>query len=157
MTTSFDSIKNIYSINQIEDLLYSLSESSRSFFPNYGLYNKISNNNQIDLIQSTELQMKIIELYEQFYKRYNDLDLNIEQQSLFSLYTNYFSKIQNYATDYGQYKIDFEILREDFDVLNEECRKINILTITTHESMIECKNEIESLLSLIKNEVKQNQ
>ncbi|MDY2587949.1 DUF6090 family protein [Winogradskyella aquimaris] len=147
ITISFEKIKERYDINQIVDLLYAVSESSRSFFPNYGLYNKITNNNNIDLIQSNELQIKIIELYEQYYKRYNDLDLNIEQQSLFSLNTNFFSKIQNYATDYGRYKITFEILGKHYDQLNEECRKINILTILTHESMIRCKNEIESLLS----------
>jgi hypothetical protein len=153
MTTSFDSIKANYTITQIEDLLYAVSESSRSFFPNYGLYNKITNNNNIDLIRSSDIQMKIIELYEQFYKRYNDLDLNIEQQSLFSLNTNYFSRIQNYATEYGKYHIDFDILQKDYDVLNEECRKINTLTILTHESMIRCKGEIESLLSEIRNEI----
>ena len=135
--------------------MYAVSESSRSFFPNYGLYNKITNNNSIDLIKSNELQMKIIELYEQYYRRYNDLDLNIEEQSLFSLNTTYFSKIQNYATDYGRYKITFEILEKDYDVLNEECRKINTLTILTHESMIRCKNEIESLLSELRKVINQ--
>lgn len=154
MANSFDRIQKDYDIAQIEDLLYALSESSRSFFPNYGLYNKISNNNQIDLIQSTDLQMKIIELYEQFYKRYNDIDLNIEQQSIFSLYTNFFSKIQNYARDYGRYEIDFEILGKNYDVLQDECSKINNLTLLAHETMNSCKNEIELLLIALRTQVK---
>ncbi len=91
---SFDEIKIKYNTSQLENLLFSVSESSRSFFPNYGLYDKISNNNQIELIRSAELQMKIIELYEQHYKRYNDIDLNLEQLTVFNLYTNYFSKIE---------------------------------------------------------------
>jgi len=154
MANGFDTIKNNYDLAQIEDLLYELSESSRSFFPNYGLYNKISNNNQIDLIQSVDLQMQIIELYEQFYKRYTDVDLNIEQQSIFSLYTNFYSKIQNYATEYGRYKIDFELLRENYDVLQDECRKINTLTVLAHGTMTTCKNEIESLLIALKEQLK---
>ena len=154
ISNSFEEVKDRYSVPQIEELLYALSESSRSFFPNYGLYNKITNNNQIDLIQTSDLQLKIIELYEQYYKRYNDLDLNIEQQNLFSLYNNYFSKIQNYKIEYGRYKIDFDILEKDYSILNEECRKINPLTFLVHGSMIECKNEIETLVSLLKKELK---
>ncbi len=154
---SFDEVKNRFNINQLEKLLFSVWNSSRSFFPNYGLYDKISNNNQIELIQSTDLQMKIIELYEQYYKRYNDLDLNIEHQAMFSLMNNYFSKIEDYSiANDGHYRIDYETLERDYDVLNTECRKIHTMTTITHSSMIECKNEIESLLSLIRNEVKEH-
>ena len=155
IVNSLDEIKNKYNTRQLENLLLSVSKSSRSFFPNYGLYDKISNNNQIELIQSTELQMKIIELYEQHYKRYNDLDLNIERQAIFSLYNNYFSKIENhYIINDGHYRIDFETLERHYDVLNSECRKIHPITILIHSSMIDCKNQIESLLSLLRKEVK---
>jgi hypothetical protein len=152
---SFEEIKDKFNTVQLEEFLYSVSNSSRSFFPNYGLYEKISNNNQIDLIQSTELQMKIIELYEQYYKRYNDIDLNLEQQVVFSLNDNYFSKIEDhYINNNGNYRIDFETLKTDYDVLNTECRKIHTLTTVAHSSMIDCKNQIQSLLTLIKKEIK---
>jgi hypothetical protein len=151
---SFDEIKDTYNIDQLEDFLDAVSNSSRSFFPNYGLYEKISNNNQIELIQSTELQMKIIELYEQYYKRYNDIDLNLEHQAVFSLNDNYFSKIEDYyINNNGNYRIDFEALERDYDVLNTECRKIHTMTTVAHSSMIDCKNQIQSLLSLLKNEI----
>ena len=151
---SFEEIKDKFNTVQLEEFLYSVSNSSRSFFPNYGLYEKISNNNQIDLIQSTELQMKIIELYEQYYKRYNDIDLNLEQQVVFSLNDNYFSKIEDhYINNNGNYRIDFETLKTDYDVLNTECHKIQAMTTITHSSMIDCKNQIESLLSSLRKEV----
>jgi hypothetical protein len=151
---SFNEIKDKFNTVQLEYLLYSVSNSSRSFFPNYGLYEKISNNNQIDLIKSTVLQMKIIELYEQYYKRYNDIDLNLEQIDVFSLQANYFSKIEDhYINNNGNYRIDFETLERDYDVLNKECRKIHTMTTVAHSSMIDCKNQIETLLSLIKKEI----
>lgn len=155
IVNSFDEVKNKFNLDQLESLLTYVGKSSRSFFPNYGLYNKISNNNQIDLIKSTDLQMKIIELYEQYYKRYNDLDLNIEHQVMFSLTTNYFSKIENFSiTNNGHYKIDYEALEKYYDILNTECRKIHSMTINTHSSMLDCKKQIESLLILLRNEVK---
>jgi hypothetical protein len=155
IVNSFDEIKSKFNLTQIESLINAVGNSSSSFFPNYGLYDKISNNNQIDLIQSPELQMKIIELYEQYYKRYNDIDLNLEQIAVFSLQATYFSKIEDYyINNNGNYRIDFETLERDYVVLNTECRKIHTLTTVAHSSMIDCKNQIESLLSLIKKEIK---
>ena len=75
MTMSFEQLTNKYDIVTIESLIDDLGNCSISFFPNYGYYHKIFNNNQIDLIQSKDLQMKIIELYDQYYKRYNDICL----------------------------------------------------------------------------------
>ena len=155
IVNSFDEVKNKFNKNELESLLTSVSESSRSFFPNYGLYDKISNNNQIELIRSAELQMKIIELYEQHYKRYSDIDLSLEQLVVFSLQANYLSKIENhFIINNGHYRIDFETLKINYDVLNNECRKIHTMTTVAYFSMIECKNEIESLLYLLKNEMK---
>lgn len=94
MSHPIDSLEEKYTVAEMQDLLYAFSESSRSFSPNTGLYNRISNNNQIDLIESKELKGNIIELYEQYYKRYSDVDLNIEQQAVFSANNNFFSLIQ---------------------------------------------------------------
>jgi hypothetical protein len=154
VVNSFDEFKNKFHENELDHLLNSVRECSRSFFPNYTLYDKISNNNQIELISSAELQMKIIELYEQHYKRYNDIDLNLEHQMVFSLNANYFSRVEDRCiVNNGPYLMDFETLKKDYGVLNSECRKIHYMTEVSHSSMIECKNEIESLLSLLLEEV----
>ena len=157
IVNSFDEVKDEVDENELDNLLNSVRASSRSFFPNYTLYDKISNNNQIELIRSSELQMSIIELYEQHYKRYNDIDLNLEHLMVFSFSANYFSKIEDRVIiNNGQYLMDFEILKRDYDVLNIECRKIHDMTIIAHSSMMECKKEIESLLSSLRNEVEGN-
>ena len=157
IVNSFDEVKDEVDENEFDNLLNSVRASSRSFFPNYTLYDKISNNNQIELIRSSELQMSIIELYEQHYKRYNDIDLNIEHLMVFSLNANYFSKIEDRVIiNNGHYLMDFEILKRDYDVLNIECRKIHNMTMIAHSSMMECKSEIESLLSSLRNEVEGN-
>ena len=148
---SFDDIKAEFDISQIGKLLINLKSSSRSFFPNYGFYNKISNNNQIDLIQSDKLQMKIIELYEQYYKRYNDLDLNIEHQNIFSLEINYFSKIRHLVSDNGWNDLTYDLIEEHYPILQDETRKINGLTYGTHDAMLNCKAQIELLLEDLRN------
>jgi len=153
MSHPIDSLKEKYTVAEMQDLLYAFSESSRSFFPNTGLYNRITNNNQIDLIRSEELKDNIIELYEQYYKRYSDVDLNIEQQAVFSANNNFFSLIQNYATEYGRYEVDYALLREHYLVLQEECRKMYTLTLLAHEVMNNCKTKIEALLEELQQHV----
>jgi hypothetical protein len=120
----------------------------------YGDLKDVLVKHQMDLIRSTELQIKIIELYEQHYKRYNDIDLNLEQLVVFGIVTIYFSKIEDaFIINNGRYRIDFETLKRDYDVLDNECRKIHNMTRIAHSSMIECKNEIISLLSLLRKEI----
>lgn len=155
ITNSFDDIKNNYDSKQLNDLFLAVRRSSRSFFPNYGLYDRISANDQLDMIQSPQLQMEIIELYEQHYRRYNDIDLNLEELAVFSLFNNYFSKIEdNYISNDKRYDIGFDTLESDYDILKNECRKIHYLTTLAHSSMLRCKSEIENVLSSIKSEMK---
>ena len=116
MNSSYEQLTNKYDIITIEGFLDDLGNCSTSFFPNYGFYNKIFNNNQIDLIQSKGLQMKIIELYDQYYKRYNDIDLNIEQQNIFSLTNNFYSKFQHTWNKPDGQRIAPEILKKEYDV-----------------------------------------
>ena len=122
IVNSFDEVKDEVDENELDNLLNSVRASSRSFFPNYTLYDKISNNNQIELIRSSELQMSIIELYEQHYKRYNDIDLNLEHLMVFSFSANYFSKIEDRVIiNNGQYLMDFEILKRDVTIDSRYC------------------------------------
>jgi Family of unknown function (DUF6090) len=155
MQNSFDNLSNTYDVITIEGLLDDLANCSASFFPNYGYYNKIFNNNQIDLIQSKALQMKIIELYDQYYKRYNDLDLNIEHQNIFSLNNNVFSKFQNTWDNPDGQRLNLEILKREYAVLQDETQKISILTKLVYGSMTNCKIQIEDLLENLNGELNQ--
>ena len=63
--------------------------------------------------------MKIIELYEQYYKRYNDLDLNIEHQNIFSLEINYLKEVNRLLKDYKKQADDSELFEEQQKKMNE--------------------------------------
>ena len=107
-----DDINAKYNLSQISSLIMEVSLASLSFFPNYGLYNQILNNNQIDLIQSHDMQLKIMELYEQYYERYHDLDLSLEHQYQFSFFINYTSKIiETYIKNNGAFIIEYDVFK----------------------------------------------
>ena len=150
-----DDINAKYNLSQISSMLMEVSLGSLSFFPNYGLYNQILNNNQIDLIQSHDMQLKIMELYEQYYERYHDLDLSLEHQYQFSFYINYNSKIiETFIKNNRAFKIKYDVFKSHYDELNAECRKVYLLTTAVREAMLDCRDHIESLISSLRNELK---
>ncbi len=151
ITKSIDEVSSTYTAKELSDLIWSVSYTSYSFFPNYSLYNKISNNKQIDLIQSKATQMEIMELYEQHYKEYNDLDLNLEQKAQFSLIPNYFGNIAHMYIE--KQEMNMELFRENYSTLTKECREIYFLSVTTRKSMRNCQSRIESLLEVLNNEL----
>ena len=151
ITKSVDEVSTTYTSEELSDLIWSVAYTSYSFFPNYSLYNKISNNKQIDLIQAKATQMEIMELYEQHYKEYNDLDLNLEEKAQFSLIPNYFGNIAHMYIE--KQEMNMELFRENYNTLTKECREIYFLSVTTRTSMRNCQSRIESLLDVLNNEL----
>ena len=149
ITKSVDEVSSRYTSEELSDLIWSVAYTSYSFFPNYSLYNKISNNKQIDLIQAKATQMEIMELYEQHYKEYNDLDLNLEEKAQFSLIPNYFGNIAHIYIE--KQEMNMELFRENYNTLTKECREIYFLSVTTRTSMRNCQSRIESLLDVLNN------
>lgn len=153
ITESFEEVASRYTDKEFFSLLSKVGNTSKSFVPNISLYNKILQNNQIDLIQSEELQMKITELYEVQYWEYKDLDTSLEIQAQSGLISNFFGNISDILMKKNE-KIDVEMIRNHYQELNKECRKIYYLSLSTQESMLNSQRNIESVLQSIKDELK---
>ena len=153
ITESFEEVASRFTDKELINLIYKVGNTSKSFVPNVSLYNKISQNKQIDLVQSEELQMKITDLYEVQYWEYKDLDTTLESQVQLGLLSNYFGNTSHLYIKPVK-KIDIELQRSYYAELNKECRKIYFLSLSTQRSMLNCENKIESLLQLLKDELK---
>jgi hypothetical protein len=153
ITESFEEVASRFTDKEFFNLLYKVGNTSKSFVPNISLYNKILQNNQIDLIQSEALQMKITELYEVQYWDYKDLDATLESQAQLGLIGGFFGDISDIFINKNE-KLDVEMIRNHYDELNKECRKIYFLSLATKESMVNCQRNIASVLQSIKDELK---
>jgi len=153
ITKSYEELMSEMSDKEFIDLLWKTGYTSYSFIPNISNYNKISQNKEIVLIQSEALQMKIIELYEVHYWEYKDLDNNLESQAQQGLISKFFGDISHMYIQ-NDYILDAGSFQKHYDELNKECRKLYFLSQTTKNSMLNCQKNIESVLELIKKELK---
>ncbi len=152
ITESLEDVKSRLTDKEFFTLLWSVGSTSKFFVPNISLYTKISQNQQIELIQSEELQRKITDLYEVQYWEYKDLDNTLERQAHSGLISNFFGDISHmYITN--KMKVDIESFGEDYAELRKECRKIYFLSINVQQSMLNCENKIEALLPLLRDEL----
>ena len=153
ITKSFDEVAPRFNDKEFINLLMKVAYTSSSFVPNTSVYNKISQNSQIDLIRSENLQMKIMELYETHYWEYKDLDAILENQAQLGLISSFFGNTSHLFIK-GNEELVIESFRKHYTELNKECRKIYFLSVATKTSMLNCENKIESLLQLLNDVLK---
>ena len=151
---SFESISSKYPFSEIRDLINRVGQTSKSFVPNISIYNKIMQNNQIDLIQSDVLQMQIMALYDRAYWEYKDLDASLENQYLAGINRNFFGNISHRVIMNNFTALREDESRENYDALKKDCREIYFLSLSVKRSMFNCEQEIEVLLESLNNELK---
>ena len=151
---SFESISSKYPFSEIRDLIIRVGQTSKSFVPNISIYNKIMQNNQIDLIQSDALQMQIMALYDRAYWEYKDLDASLENQYLAGINRNFFGNISHRVIMNNFTALREDESRENYDALKKDCREIYFLSLSVKRSMFNCEQEIEVLLESLNNELK---
>ena len=152
ITESFDEVNSKFTEEEINRMIWQVGNTSYSFVPNVSLYTKISQNQQIDLIQSDALQKKVIDLFEVHYWEYKDLDTTLERLAQEGLISNFFGDIAHLVIKNEQ-EIDIAASQKQYEALNKECRKIYFLSGAVQKSMLNCESKIASLLPLLKEEL----
>lgn len=152
ITESLAEVQSKFTGEQINRMIWQVSKTSYSFVPNVSLYTKISQNQQIDLIQSDALQKKVMDLFEVHYWEYKDLDTTLERLAQEGLISNFFGDIAHLVIK-NQQETDDAVAQKQYDQLNKECRKIYFLSGEVQKSMLNCENNIEALLPLLQEEL----
>tara|TARA_R110001592_G_scaffold289729_1_gene558860 strand:- start:1505 stop:2239 length:735 start_codon:yes stop_codon:yes gene_type:complete len=152
ITESLAEVKSKFTDEEIYRMIWQVGNTSYSFVPNVSLYTKISQNQQIDLIQSDSLQKKVIDLFEVHYWEYKDLDMTLERLAQEGLISNFFGDIAHLVIK-NQWETDDATLQKQYDELNKDCRKIYFLSMSIKKSMLNCESSIEELLPLLKDEL----
>jgi len=131
-----------------------------SFFPRYGVYRALSQNNDLGLIENDILKSRLITLYDFIYKRYENIDIVMENHYQYT-YPKYL--IYNY---YGGLKNDNVRLDEEIPIkykinkkeicdgsLKKEILHINGITGSAFKSVNRISKEVKEISELINSEL----
>jgi len=154
--SNIDTLKNSVFAKHIE---YS-TRGGWSFFPRYGVYRALSQNNDLGLIENDILKSRLITLYDFIYKRYENIDIVMENHYQYT-YPKYL--IYNY---YGGLKNDNVRLDEEIPIkykinkkeicdgsLKKEILHINGITGSAFKSVNRISKEVKEISELINSEL----
>jgi len=142
----------------LNDFLYDVSLTSRSFLPNSGIYNILTSNNGLELIKSDNLKALLIHLYDYLYTNYEIVDVSIEEK-----YVNQLSSIIKEKVGLvWQFTPEFSVIqpasperfKEHYFELAYEARDLYSLVSYNINTLNQIEESISELLPLIRDEIK---
>jgi hypothetical protein len=143
-TIEFDEIN-------VNELYEGITMGVFSFFPKIGVYNSISSDNGMALLESIEIKASLINLYDHQYKRYAGMDATIESKYHNQLLPVIYKKI-GYIDDVIE-SPDPILFKENYKELISECRNVYGVLTSNRDLLIQISKEINELLELIRIEL----
>ena len=141
---------------ELGELIYFAGRGINSFFPRYGVYRSLVSNSEMKYIKSDSLKEKIINLYDFRFKRYENMDIVME--NLYQYDFNLFL-VENFNVNVLD-SLDYVVENYEFDSssfcdgsLNKKIKYINGITVAIENAL---ENIIESMMtvdSMIKEEI----
>ena len=131
-----------------------------SFFPKTGMYDLITSNNSMDLLQSQNIKSLLINLYDFQYKRYENVDAIIDNKYHYHLGSLIRKKL-GYVVEFNSgselkviKSIDHHLFNTHYQELVSECQDVYGALSTANNYLIEIQKSINELILLINNELK---
>ena len=146
--------------NELEIIVKEVASGVMSFFPKTGVYDVITSNNSLDLLQSKKIKALLINLYDFQYKRYENVDAIIDHKYHYQLGSLIRKKI-GYLGEYNS-ESEFKVIKnveprlfnEHYEELVTECQDVYGVLSTGNNYLIQIKQSINELIQLIREELK---
>jgi hypothetical protein len=160
LSTSDQYVKDL-SQTDLDKMVEEIFSGVMSFFPKTGVYNLITSNNSMDLLQSSEIKSLLINLYDFQYKRYENVDAIIDHKYHYSLGSLVRKKI-GFIVEYNS-NLEVEVIKHpDQNQFNEyykelvaECQDVYGVLSTGNNYLIGIRASINELIPLIRAELKE--
>ena len=150
---STEVINNLYSI-EISEMLYDIYNEAFSFFPKYGTYNSIVANRGLDIIKSESIKSNLIELYDYWYYRYENVDKVIDIKYHNVLYPFLQKEIGFFVDSNFDYQsIDISQFEKGYYELQLQCQNLNPLTNHSIRQLTNIQEKVGDLMREIENQL----
>jgi len=131
-----------------------------SFFPRYGVYRALSQNNDLGLIDNDILKSRLITLYDFIYKRYENIDIVMENHYQYTypkyLIDNFYGGLKNNNSPIDkEYLFNYKINKKKIcdGSLKKEILHINNITSSAFKSVTRISIEVKEIIELINSEL----
>jgi hypothetical protein len=159
LSTSDQYVKDL-SQTDLDKMVEEIFQGVMSFFPKTGVYDLITSNNSMDLLQSSEIKSLLINLYDFQYKRYENVDAVIDHKYHYALGSLVRKKI-GFIVEYNSNSEvevikhpDQNLFNEYYEELVSECQDVYGVLSTGNNYLNGIKASINELIPLIRNELK---
>ena len=159
LSTSDQYAKDL-SQTDLDKMVQEIFSGVMSFFPKTGVYNLITSNSSMDLLQSKKIKSLLINLYDFQYKRYENVDAIIDHKYHFQLGVIIRKKI-GYIPEYNSESelkviknVDRSLFNEHYKELVSECQDVYGVLSTGNNYLIQINESINELIQLIREELK---
>ena len=147
-------ITNSYSEEEISEILYELWLGGYSFFPKYGAYNSIISSKGIDIIKSESIKSKLFDLYDYEYKRYESIDIILDNRFQNILTPFLIKEIGFYVnSDYEHNIINKNRFENKYDELQIECKNLTSQSTASLMLLRSMQNNVNTLVKELKTEM----
>jgi len=155
-----DQYTNDLSQTELDKMVQEVFSGVMSFFPKTGVYNLITSNNSMDLLQSKKIKSLLINLYDFQYKRYENVDAIIDHKYHYQLGVVIRKKI-GYIPEYDSESklkviksVDRSLFNKHYKELVSECQDVYGILSTGNNYLFKIRASINELLQLIRQELK---
>ncbi|MBC2838161.1 DUF6090 family protein [Robiginitalea sp. SC105] len=130
-----------------------------SFYPKSGVYELITSNNSMELLESDQIKSRLINLYDFQYKRYQDVDATVDQKFHNQLNSLIRKKIRFLGTYNAQSEFTFlshadpDRFNANYEELVSECRDVYGALSTGRNYLLQIQESLEELMALIRTEL----
>ena len=145
---------NNLSSNEITEMLYDIYNGAYSFFPKYGTYNSIVANRGIDIIKSESIKSNLIDLYDYWCYRYENVDNVLDKKYLDVLYPFLQKEIGFFVnSDFEYENINVTRFDKEYYNLQLQCQNLNPLTNHSIRQLVNIQEKVNELILEIENQL----
>ena len=140
--------------------IFNSTKGGWSFFPRYGVYRALSQNNDLGLIDNDTLKSRLITLYDFIYKRYENIDIVMENHYQYNypkfLIDNFYGGLKKTDVKKSEeipikYKINKKKICDGS--LRSEILHINGITGSAYKSVSKIIEEVKEISEIIDSEL----
>ena len=153
IASQYVEIVNKLDKKEFADLVYDIYNGAYSFFPKYGTYNSLVSSNGLDVLKSDKIKSDLIDLYDYWFYRYENVDNVVDKKYHDVLYPFLQQELGFFVDAEFKYQpVNYQQLQTAYDQLQLQCQNVNPLTNHSIRQLENIQQKVNEIMLEIRNQ-----